>query len=335
MSSHHRHATAVDVHAHWYPREWLDLVRDQGAAHGVEWTEVPGRGPQFKVGQLATGPAGPLFVDLDARLEAMDGQGVAVHALSLSQPMVYWAGRELGARLATVYNDAVARAHERAPARFVGLATLPMQAPELAVQEVERARGLAGVRGYYVATNVLGKDLSDEAFFPVYERIEASGLPLFLHPVFVLARERLEAHYLTNLIGNPVETAVAAAHLIFGGVLDRFPKLDVVLPHAGGAFPWLVGRLNRGWEKRADLKHIAHPPREYLRRFHYDTIGYSDAVLEFLVRHIGADRVLMGSDYCFPIAYEQPVRNVTENRLIDAAAKQLIVDGNARRLLRL
>jgi aminocarboxymuconate-semialdehyde decarboxylase len=335
MSQDPGHASAVDVHAHWYPREWLDLVRDHGSAHGIEWTEVPGKGPQFKVGHLATGPAGPLFVDLDARLEAMDAQGVAVHALSLSQPMGYWAGRDLGARLAAVFNDALVRAHEGAPTRFVGLATLPMQAPDLAVKEVDRARALPGVRGFYIATNILGKDLSDESFFPVYERIEATGLPLFLHPVFVLARERLERHYLTNLIGNPVETAVAAAHLIFGGVLDRFPKLDVVLPHAGGAFPWLAGRLNRGWEKRADLKHIAHPPLEYLRRFHYDTIGYSDAVLEFLVRHIGADRVMIGSDYCFPIAYEQPVRNVTDNPLIDAAAKQLIVAGNARRLLRL
>lgn len=331
----HRHAAAVDVHAHWYPREWLDLVRTHGPAHGVEWTDVPGKGPQFKVSYLATGPAGPRFVDLDARIEAMDAQGVAVHALSLSQPMVYWAGAELGERLAAVFNEALARAHERHPQRLVGLATLPLQAPDRAVREVERARALPGVRGFYAATEVLGKELSDPSFFPVYERIEASGLPLFLHPVFVIGHQRLAAHYLTNLLGNPFETAIAAAYLVFGGVLDRFPRLDVVLPHAGGAFPWLVGRLNRGWEKRADLKHIAHPPAAYLRRFHYDTIGYSDAVLEFLVRHVGADRVVMGSDYCFPIAYEQPVTNVTGNSLIDEAAKALIVEGNARRLLRL
>jgi aminocarboxymuconate-semialdehyde decarboxylase len=331
----HHHAAAIDVHAHWYPREWLDLVRTHGPAHGVEWTDVAGKGPQFKVAYLPTGPAGPLFVDLDARLEAMDAQGVEVHALSLSQPMIYWAGPELGERLAAAFNEALARAHERHPKRFVGLATLPLQAPDLAVHEVERSRALPGVRGFYAATEVLGKDLSDPSLFPVYERIEASGLPLFLHPVFVVGHQRLAPHYLTNLLGNPFETAIAAAHLIFGGVLDRFPKLEVVLPHAGGAFPWLVGRLNRGWEKRADLKHIAHPPVAYLRRFFYDTIGYSDAVLEYLVRHVGADRVLMGSDYCFPIAYEQPVKNVTENALIDEAAKELIVAGNARRLLRL
>ena len=126
-----------------------------------------------------------------------------------------------------------------------------MHEPDLAVREVERAVDLPGVRGFYMATEVNGKDLSDASFFPVYEAIEALGLPLFLHPVFVIGHQRLEKFYLTNLLGNPFETAIAAAHLIFGGVLDRFPKLDIVLPHAGGAFPWLVGRLNRGWEKRA------------------------------------------------------------------------------------
>lgn len=331
----HAHAQSpIDVHAHWYPRAFLDLVAAHGAPHGVEWRDTD-KGPQFKNGYLTTGPLGPRFTDLDARLEAMQAQGVQVQALSLSQPMVYWAGRELGVRLAAVFNDELARVHEQSPAHFVGLATLPMQDPEDAVREVERAALLPGVRGFYVATRVLDKELSDESFFPVYERIEATGLPLFLHPVFVIGHERLDRFYLTNLLGNPFETAIAAAHLIFGGVLDRFPKLEVVLPHAGGALPWLVGRLNRGWEKRAELQQLSQSPNEYLRRFHYDTIGYSDTVLEYMVRTIGADRVLMGSDYCFPIAYEQPVSNVADNPLIDDAAKRAIIEGNARRLLRI
>ena len=167
----------------------------------------------------------------------------------------------------------------------------------------------------------------------MYERFEALGLPIVLHPVFVIGHQRLEKHYLTNLLGNPFESAITAAPLIFGRVLDRFPKLVIVLPHAGGAFPWLVGRLNRGWEKRADLKHIEHGPTEYLRRFYYDTIGYSDAVVDFLVRHIGADRVMMGSDYCFPIAYERPVDIVTANRYLNAEQQAAILEGNARRLL--
>lgn len=326
----------VDVHAHWYPRRFLDLLAEHGPAHGLEWREVEGKGPQFKVGYLTTGPAGPRFVDLDARLAAMDEQGVKVHALSLSQPMVYWAGRELGERLAATYNEELARAHEHAPQRLVGLAALPMHEPDLAVKEAERAAKLPGVRGFYMSTRVNERELSDPAFFPVYERIEALGLPIFLHPVFVIAHERLQKHYLTNLLGNPFESAVAAAHLIFGGVLDRCPQLTVVLPHAGGAFPWLVGRLTRGWDKRADLKSTSkRAPVDYLRRFYYDTVGYSDDVLDYLVRVIGADRVLMGSDYCFPIAYERPVEVVTAHPSLDNAAKRAITEANATHLLKL
>jgi aminocarboxymuconate-semialdehyde decarboxylase len=331
----HQHGAPIDIHAHWYPRPWLDALAKYGPKHGLEFKEVEGKGPQFKYGYLATGPAGPRFIDLDARIASMDEQGVSVHALSLSQPMLYWAGREDGIRLASMYNDELARAHALHPGRLIGLATLPMQAPDLALDEVERAAKLPGVRGFYLATRVLDKELSSPEFLPVYEAIAALGLPIFLHPVEVIDHARLEAHYLTNLLGNPFESAIAAAHLIFGGVLDRFKDLVIVLPHAGGAFPWLVGRMNRGWEKRADLKHIEHSPRDYLRRFYYDTIGYADEVADYLVRHIGADRIMMGSDYCFPIAYEQPVKNVIDNPLIKPEQHHAILEGNARRLLRL
>lgn len=324
----------IDVHAHWYPKAFLELLGREGPAHGLEWKETKD-GPQFKIRSVVTGPAGARFADLDTRLHAMDEQGVAVHALSLSQPMVYWAGRELGVKLAATYNDACAQAHEEYPQRLVGLATLPMHEPDLARREAERAARLPGIRGVYMATAILERELSDEVFFPVYETLEGLGLPVFLHPVFVIGEERLKKFYLTNLLGNPFESAIAAAHLIFGGVLDRFPGLEVVLPHAGGAFAWLAGRLNRGWEKRQDLKHIRQSPLDYLRRFHYDTIGYSDPVVEYLVKNVGQDRVVMGSDYCFPIAYEQPVRVVENNSALSAEAKQAIVFRNARRLLKL
>ncbi len=330
----HTHA-AIDIHAHYFPQSFLDLVEKHGPAHGFEWKMVEGKGPQFRHGHLTTGPVGAKFVDLDARLAAMDEQGVQAHAMSLSQPMVYWAEGDLARRLCETYNDALAMAHEKHPKRLIGLATLPMHEPALALAEIERAARLPGVRGFYIATQIRGKDLSDPSFAPVYGRIEASGLPLFLHPVEVIGHQRLGPYYLTNLLGNPFESAIAAAHLIFGGVLDRCPKLVVCLPHAGGAFPWLVGRLNRGWEKRADLKHIKQAPVEYLRRFYYDTVGYSEHVLEYLVQVVGADRVLMGSDYCFPIAYERPVEIVTAHPRLDEAAKRDIVEGNARRLLKL
>lgn len=328
-------AKAVDVHTHWYPKPFLDLLGREGPAHGLEWRETPA-GPQFRIREVTTGPAGPRFVDLDERLRAMDEQGVAVHVLSLTQPMLYWAGRSLGERLSIVFNDELARAHERSPRRLVGLATLPMHEPDLARREVERAARLPGIRGAYAATVVLDRELSDESFFPVYEALEGLGLPLFLHPVFVIGEERLKRFYLTNLLGNPFETAIAAAHLVFGGVLERFAKLEVVLPHAGGAFPWLAGRLQRGWEKRPELRSaVKDGPQAFLRRFHYDTIGYSDAVLANLVRLVGEDRVMMGSDYCFPIAYERPVEVVTGNPHLSDTARQAILAGNAARLLKL
>lgn len=327
--------TAIDVHAHWYPRSFLKALEAEGPAHGLEWQQVPNKGPQFKVGPLATGPLGPRFIDLDARLAAMDEQGVQVHALSLSQPMVYWAGRAAGEKLAAVFNEALAEAHTAHPQRLIGLATLPLHEPDLAVREAERVAKLPGIRGVYAATRINDRELSDPAFFPVYERLEALGLPLFLHPVFVLDPARLAKFYLTNLLGNPFESAIAAAHLIFGGVLDRFAKLEVVLPHAGGAFPWLVWRLRRGWQKREDLKHLSRSPAEYLGRFHYDTIGYADEVIDYLARVVGTDRIMMGSDYCFPIADEHPVETVTRHPSLDPEAKRAITEENARRLLRL
>jgi len=327
---------AVDIHAHYFPQPFLDLIAENAGSYGFEHRMIEGKGPQFKISHLTTGPVGPKFIDLDTRLEAMDGQGVQVHLLSLSQPMVYWAKRDLAQRLTETYNDGLAAAHQRAPERLYGLATLPMHEPDLAVREVARAATLPGVRGFYMATHVLARELSDPILFQVYERIEALGLPIFLHPVEVIGYQRLTTHYLTNLLGNPFESAIAAAHLIFGGVLDRFPNLTFCLPHAGGAFPWLVGRLHRGWEKREDLKKLKlEGPVAYLRRFYYDTVGYSDDVLEYLTRVIGADRVLMGSDYCFPIAYEQPVEIVNRHPRLDEPTKRRIVEQNARQLLKL
>ncbi len=325
----------IDVHAHFYPAKLIEIWKAEGPRCGGEVVEVPGKGPLLKAGPLQAGPLGPRFTDLDARIEAMDEQGVAMHALSLSLPMVYWADRALARTLSEAYNDAAADAHRRYPERLVSLAVLPMHHPDDAVAELERARTLPGVRGVYMATAIAGRELSDPVFFPVYEAIEAAGLPIFLHPNAVIGHERLTAFYLQNLLGNPFETAIAAAHLIFGGVLDRFPRLTVGLPHAGGAFPYLVGRLNRGFEKRPELAGRERGPLEYLRRFYYDTISYHAPALAYLKALVGADRVLMGSDYCFPIAIERPVQVVTEHPDFTAEEQALVLEGNARRLLAL
>lgn len=324
---------AIDIHAHFYPQAYLDLVAEAGAPFGATCGHEHPRGPTIDVGDVHVGPLARKFTDLELRIEAMDAQGVDVHALSLTLPMVYWAGPELGRRLAECVNDSFIAAHQAYPERFVGLATLPAHEPKLALAELDRVAGAPGIRGAYLATRVLERDLSDEALLPIFERLEAEGLPLFLHPVSVIGAERLRTYYLANLLGNPFETAIAAAHLIFGGVLDRFPRLEVCLPHAGGAFPFLVGRLHQGWKVRPECKHLERGPLEYLSRFHYDTVAHSADSLAHLISIAGAGRIMLGSDYCFPMGYERPVEVIADDPNLEPETKTAILGGNARKLL--
>jgi aminocarboxymuconate-semialdehyde decarboxylase len=328
-------APTIDTHAHYFPQTYIDLIAKQGQRVGTTVTQDAQGRTFIQVGLLLrTGPITPLFIDLDARLKEMDRQGVRVHVLSLTQPMVYWADDDLGMQLSMAFNDAASDAHRKHPERLFGFACLPFQNPKLALEELERAAKLPGIRGVYIATVVRDRDLSDRSFFPIWARMEELGLPLFLHPMMI-NNERMKQFYLINLCGNPFETALAASHLIYGGVLDAFPKLEISLPHAGGALPILRGRLDRGFHTRQECRTILRPPSEYLKRFTYDTISYNEDILQDLVDLVGADRVMMGSDYCFDIAYEEPVKIVTQMKTLTDEQKQLILGDNAKRLLRI
>lgn len=323
--------TVIDTHAHWYPEAWVAAIEKEGPAHGARIVRSR-KSIAFHAGAYRAAFTTD-YVDLEARIPAMDRQGVDVQALSLTTPMVNWAPAGFGLHLAEIYNDAVSSAHLRHPRRFVGMATLPMQAPVLALRELERAAKLPGVRGLYLATHVNGTNLDDPAFFSVYAKCEELGWPIFLHPTDPLGAERLTRYHLANLLGNPYETGVAAASLVFGGVLDAFPRLEVMLPHAGGAFPALVGRMDHGTRVRAEMKHMKQPPSSYLRRFSYDTIGHSDEIMLNLVRMVGADRIVLGSDYCFDMGLEHPVRSVESLSALSEADRDLMLGRNAARLL--
>jgi aminocarboxymuconate-semialdehyde decarboxylase len=325
----------IDTHAHYFPESYLKLISDHGRRCGTTVVSDASGARFIQVGlALRTGPITPHFYDLDDRIRAMDATGVRMHALSLTQPMVYWADDELGLDLSIAFNDAASQAHRKHPDRFIGFAVLPLQNPNLALEELERVARLPGIRGVYMATAVRDRELSDRSFFPIYERAAALGLPIFLHPMMI-NNERLKQYYLINLLGNPFETAIAAAHLIFGGVMDAFPKLEVSLPHAGGALPILRGRLDRGFEIRGECKHLPRKPSEYLKRFTYDTIAYSEPIMSDLVKLVGAERIMMGSDYCFDIAYNDPVAIVNGMKSLSDAQRQQILWGNAAKLLRL
>jgi aminocarboxymuconate-semialdehyde decarboxylase len=327
-------ADAVDIHAHFFPERYLDLIERAGGAFGAGIDRSNPKGPVIVMRGSRTPPLDASYWDLHRRRKAMDRQGVAVHALSLTVPMVYFADGELGQRLAEAVNDSMSEAHRAYPDRFVGCATLPMQDPKRAVTELERAAALPGIKAVYLGTNVNARELSDAAFAPVFAACEARRLPVLLHPLNVIGATRLGAFYLNNLLGNPFDTAVAAAHLVFGGVLDRHPKLEVCLPHAGGALPYLVGRLQHGQRVRPETRNVARKPfSAYLRRFTYDTISHAPESMRYLIDLVGADRVMLGSDYCFDMGPARPREIVDKQLRLGAADRARILSGNARRLL--
>jgi aminocarboxymuconate-semialdehyde decarboxylase len=326
--------TTVDIHAHWYPEEWLALFSKDGAKEGASLERREGGSFMLRAKNITNG-FDQRFVVLDERIKAMDQRRIDVHALSLTTPMVYWASSALGLALSQAFNDAASAAHRRHPKRLLGLAMVPMQAPDLAVRELERASKLPGIKGLYLATNVNGEELDERKFWDVYARCEELGWAIFLHPVDTIGQDRTKKFYLKNLCGNPYDTGIAVAHLLFGGVMDRFPKLEVNLPHAGGTFPWLIGRWDHGTKVRAELKHMKQPPSAYLRRFTYDTIGHDDRINAALVRLVGADRVTLGSDYCFDMGLDDPLASVNRIAGLSAEDKERICGGNAARLLHL
>jgi aminocarboxymuconate-semialdehyde decarboxylase len=327
-------ARSIDIHAHYFPESYFDLFNTEGQRYNTEF-RMTEQGFFFKTPAESNGPLSSKFIDLKLRLADMDAQGVAVQALSLTGPMVYWADGEFSHKLAMTWNDGAIAAHQANPDRFVVLAILPMLDPDRAVDELNRVSKLPGVRGVYMGTNIEGRDLDDPLFEPIFTRIEALGLPVFLHPLPpILGGKRLQPYSLTNLLAYPLDTTVAAAHLIFGGVLDRHPNLLIVLPHAGGALLNIVGRLDHGWNVIPPAKHSAQAPSAYLHRFMYDTIVHSKPMMEFIISQVGVDRIMLGSDYCFPVGYDRPVENVEELHL-SPDQRKMILGGTAAKILKI
>src|SRR6266852_6831192 len=204
---------AIDIHAHYFPQAYFDLFNTQDRRFDSEF-HMTEQGFFFKTPSQTSGPLPAKFIDLKQRLADMDTQGVTIHALSLTGPMVYWADGKLSHELSMTWNNAAIAAHQAHPDRFVVLATLPMLDPDRAVDELNRVSKLPGVRGIYMGTNVEGRDLDDPLFEPIFTRIEQLGLPVFLHPIQTVGGKRMQSFYLGNLLGNPIDTAIAACHLI-------------------------------------------------------------------------------------------------------------------------
>jgi aminocarboxymuconate-semialdehyde decarboxylase len=322
----------IDIHAHYYPEEYLQVLAE-GKSFGADYQETP-QGYNLKAPGFSGGPFPAKFTDLKLRLADMDAQGVQLHALSLTRPMPYFGSPDYALKLARAFNDGASRAVRQYPDRFVGLMALPMSDRDRTMDELDRASKLPGMRGVYLGCNIEGRDFSDPEFLPAFQKIEALGLPVFLHPNGAVGGKRFDPFYLANILGNPFDTTIAACHLIYGGVLDKCPKLEINLPHAGGAVPMLIGRMDHGYAVRRDVPALPRPPSEYMRRFTYDTIGHNANVVKFLISEVGADRVMLGSDYCLDMGYLRPVQDLDALNL-SSRERDLILRGTAARLLKI
>jgi aminocarboxymuconate-semialdehyde decarboxylase len=264
--------------------------------------------------------------------------GIDIQAVSPAPNQTYyWTDAGLGAELARMVNERIAEIVAKWPERFVGLGTVPLQDPDLAVAELEYLVKKLNLRGVEINGNVNGMDLTDgrlglEKFFAKAQELDVI---IFIHPTGYTQGERLLDHYFNNVIGNPLETTVAASHLIFDGVMERYPKLKVVLPHGGGFLAHYWERMNHGWKARPDCRTvIKKKPTTYLEKFYFDTIVFDPAMLENLVNRYGAEHVVLGTDYPFDMGMYDPVEFVARTRL-SAVQKAKITGGNAARLLKI
>lgn len=312
---------SVDMHSHWSP----DAYNKAFAA---------------KVGKPPDEVNNPLYVDREKRTQWMDQNGIQVHLLTMSGRMPWWqVSAEDGSELARIINDEATAWHNADPGRFFGAAELPVKDAQLALKELNRVAGKPGIRAVHVPNSVEGQDyLFEPSFEPVLARIEELGYPLTFHPLdgdpnMYGGKDRLGGKWgLSNPVGFPAEHSTTAAKFIVSGTLDKFPRLEVVLPHAGGSFPFIAGRLDRAFRNRRPP--LPHSMREYVRRFHYDSLAFWPEALKYVVDVVGSDRVVLGTDIYYAMDEEHPVDFVDQLKL-PAADRDRIVGGNAARLLKL
>ncbi len=326
---------AVDLHCHVHTPAADELARK--SAHG-------GADPMNRYGNQRTqdhqqklrAQLDRKLTSIEQRLADMDKMGVDVQAISTSPLQYYYAlDADVGRQTSRAINERLAEITASHPQRFAPLCTVPLQAPELAVAELERCMKL-GFRGMEVGTNVNGVELADARYEKLFARAEALGAVVFLHPIGFTDTRRLTQHFLTNVIGNPLDTTVALAHLVFGGVLERHPRLKFVAAHGGGYMGHYPARMDHAYRVRPECHdHIKHPPSYYLKKVYYDTMVFSHDQLEHLVRMWGAGHVVIGTDYPYDMGYYKPVDFVEDAKFLTRTQKEAIIGGNGAKLLKI
>jgi aminocarboxymuconate-semialdehyde decarboxylase len=292
----------IDVHAHMLPAETIRLLGKESPRVAPKLVHENGATIMEIAGKVVQRPMPPEIHDLDLRLRDMDRHGVTMQVIAATvHTFFYDEDAALGRACAALQNDQIAAIVNRHPDRFMGLATLPLQDPRGAADELKRAMTALGLRGAQIGSNVNGKNLDDPALEPVWTVANELRAFFLIHPHGeIMPGDRLKAYYMRNFVGLPFETTIAGAALVFGGVLERFPDITFCLCHGGGFVPYQAGRFIHAWQVRAEPKaRLTEAPKVSLRRLHYDTIVHSPRALQFLIDAVGADHVLLGSDYPF------------------------------------
>jgi aminocarboxymuconate-semialdehyde decarboxylase len=326
---------AIDVHTHIFAPGWPDFAARFG---GDRWPRLegdPSAGCKLYLGATFNRNLTPHAFDPARRIEDMDRTEVATQLLSPAPPtFCYWAPPEAAAEWHRMQNDVIADIVARHPRRFLGAGGLPLQAPDLAVKELERAATTLHFPAVEIAANVDGRDLDDASLDPVWTAAAALGVAVFVHPQApILGDSRFRKNNLTQVAGFPLETALAMTRVIFGGVLERWPTLRWCFAHGGGAFPYILPRLDKGWEVAdAARAAIPEPPSYYVRRLWIDSLTHSPRVLAFALETFGSERIVLGSDYPFKLGVDDPVAEL--DRLgLDATIRRRLTTDNARELL--
>ena len=331
-------AKVVDVHCHYLSPEvgakYAHLQPFKHDATAVYATELS---RQVNMKQIQE--RGAKFSQVAVRLKDMDKMGIDVQVISPAPGQYfYFTEPELGARISRDVNESIARVVAEQPDRFVGMGTVPLQDVDLAIQEMEYAVNVLGFRGVEICTNVNGKNLTDpdlklEKFFA---KAQDMGIVVFLHPMGFSQGERFVEHYFNNVMGNPLETSLALGHLIFDGVLARYPKLKILASHGGGYIASYWARMDHAWRARADARTvITKKPSSYLEKIYFDTITHDARILGNLVDRWGAKHVLLGTDYPFDMGEDHPVKLIQDVGHISDSDRDLIKGGNALKLFRI
>ena len=298
----------IDIHTHILPKEIPNFKEKFGGGDFIRLEHLDSGCAKMYKGDTFFREIESNCWEPNDRIHECDKHQVDVQVLSTIPVMFsYWAKPVDGLEISRFLNNHIAEIVRANPKRFVGLGTIPMQDPGLASLELKRCLEI-GLRGVQIGSNVNQENLNEPKFYPVWEMAEKMGAAIFIHPWEMMGEAEMKKYWLPWLVGMPAETSRAICSLLFGGVLEKFPKLKVAFAHGGGSFPATLGRIEHGFHCRPDLVAIDNPtnPRKYLERIYFDSLVHDPKILEFLVEMVGFKKVSLGSDYPFPLGEEVP-----------------------------